>query len=88
MFELTAADPALVCALTACTQAGDLPGAYNAVRHLKLAEARSVALSAGFSVVGGKKPADFWLHFQEQIARAAAARTDGWGLRGKTKPDA
>lgn len=62
-------------------KAGDLVKAYGIVaRQRNLQVVNEAMLKAGFSVIGQSDP-QFLSFVQQTLAKAARAKTDGWGMR-------
>lgn len=61
--------------------AGSLAGAMALVKDRPATEVQEAMLRAGFSTAGMYKLPQFWQEVQTNLAKACAARKDGWGLR-------
>ena len=65
-------------------RAGDMVGAFGAVKKLPIESAANMMLRAGFSVAYDRRsPRAFWERTQTDIVRACRQNTDGYGFRPK-----
>jgi hypothetical protein len=77
---------ALAQRLNDATRDGRLVDAYRVLSELEPGDAELVALRAGFSVITKKNRREFFKHIQQQLADAAQARLDGYGLNAAPFP--
>lgn len=74
--------------LTAATRAGKMADAYGIVQGIPYRDLPAVALQAGYACISHTHKRDFIAHLVSQVAEASRRKTDGWGLRGASAPEA